>query len=52
VTREKTQAALPWAFVGLLVILCGFLAYIQNRWINELGDAERARLRLELQRTV
>lgn len=40
---------LSWATVGLLAVLCGFLAVLQNRWIGELSRAERERLQHQLQ---
>jgi signal transduction histidine kinase len=45
---ERQRAWLSWGFAALLLLLCGFLAFVQNRWINELGNAERARLKQEL----
>src|SRR5689334_22827199 len=38
-----------WASVGLLAILCGFLGFLQNRWISEVSRAERERLQQQLQ---
>ena len=47
---QKTHWAwLSWAVVGLLVVLCAFLAIVQNRWIDELAQGEKSRLRQELQ---
>jgi signal transduction histidine kinase len=40
---------LAWASVSLLGLLCGGLAILQYRWIGEIADAERSRLREELQ---
>lgn len=40
---------LSWAFVAVLVLLCAFLAILQNHWINALSSAERDRLRSNLQ---
>jgi signal transduction histidine kinase len=48
---EKTQqrAWLSWASVGLLAVLCGLLAILQNRWIQEISRAQRERLQQQLQ---
>ena len=48
---EKTQqrAWLSWASVGLLAVLCGWLAVLQNRWIQEISLAQRERLQQQLQ---
>ncbi len=40
---------LAWGSVSLLGFLCGGLALLQYRWIGEIADAERSRLREELQ---
>src|SRR5689334_13930921 len=40
---------LSWASVGLLAVLCGFLALLQNHWIGEVSRAERDRLQQQLQ---
>ena len=38
-----------WASVGLLAVLCGFLGFLQNRWISEVSRAEKERLQQQLQ---
>ncbi|MDQ2950221.1 MAG: hypothetical protein M3Y27_30500 [Acidobacteriota bacterium] len=43
------RAWLSWAVVGLLILLCGILAFLQNRWLDELARAEKDRLHQELQ---
>ena len=43
------RAWLSWAVVGLLILLCGVLAVLQNRWLDELARAEKDRLHQELQ---
>src|ERR1044071_3956120 len=45
----RNQAWLPWAAIGVLAGLCGFLAFLQYRWIGDIADAERTRLRGALQ---
>lgn len=35
--------------MGLLAVLCGFLAYLQNNWIREISRAEKERLQNQLQ---
>jgi signal transduction histidine kinase len=47
-TAQKVWA--PWAFIGVLCVLCGVLALLQNRWLEELSNAEEARLHVDLQR--
>lgn len=47
--ETRQRAWLSWAVVGLLVVLCAFLAIVQNRWIDELARGEKSRLRQELQ---
>jgi signal transduction histidine kinase len=46
-TAQKVWA--PWAFIGVLCVLCGVLALLQNRWLEELSNAEEARLHVDLQ---
>ncbi len=43
------RAWLSWSVVGLLILLCGVLALLQNRWLDELARAEKDRLHQELQ---
>ncbi len=38
-----------WVLVGLLALLCAFLAIVQNRWIDQISIAERDRLHATLQ---
>ena len=40
---------LSWAAVAVLVTVCCVLAFLQYRWIGDVADAERARLRADLQ---
>src|SRR5207302_4065377 len=40
---------LSWASVGLLAVLCGLLAVLQNNWIREISRAEKERLQNQLQ---
>jgi len=41
-------AWISWTGVALLVVLCGVLAALQYRWIGEVAQAERTRLRQDL----
>ncbi len=45
----RWRAWLAWASLSLLALLCGLLAVLQYRWIGEISDAERTRLREALQ---
>src|ERR1700674_293446 len=45
----RQRAWLSWASVTLLVVLCGFLAVLQYRWIGEVSEAERLTLQRDLQ---
>jgi signal transduction histidine kinase len=47
-TPER-RARLSWASVGLLAVLCGVLAFLQNNWIHEISRAEKERLQNQLQ---
>ena len=47
--KIKTRAWLSWAFIGLLALLCGALAVLQNRWISDFSRAEKDRLKQQLQ---
>jgi signal transduction histidine kinase len=49
--RLKTgqRAWIYWAIVAFLFVLCGFLAFLQNRWLDEVSSADRQRLRQDLQ---
>ncbi len=48
--RKKRQRVwVPWAFIALLCVLCGVLALLQNRWLQQLSDAENSRLHQDLQ---
>jgi signal transduction histidine kinase len=40
---------LPWVCIGLLAVLCAFLAVLQYRWTGQIAAAERASLREDLQ---
>ncbi len=46
---DRRQAMLSWLFVGALVVLCGVLGVLQYRWIGEVTEAARDRLRAGLQ---
>ena len=45
----KKRAWLSWISVGILAVLCGVLALLQNHWITEVSLAERERLQQQLQ---
>src|ERR1700676_3635333 len=45
----QRRSWLAWASVRLLALLCGVLAVLQYRWIGEISDAARTRLRDQLQ---
>src|ERR1700676_1592948 len=45
----QRRSWLAWASVSLLALLCGVLAVLQYRWIGEISDAARPRLREQLQ---
>ena len=47
--KIKAGAWLSRAFICLLALLCGVLAVLQNRWINEFSLAEKQRLQQQLQ---
>src|SRR5215467_10422987 len=34
-----------WVSLGLLVVLCAAIAFLQYRWIGEISEAEQQRLR-------
>jgi len=42
------QTTLSWTLVGLLAALCAVLAVMQYRWIDEVADAHRERMKNEL----
>jgi signal transduction histidine kinase len=46
---SKRQAALYWAALGSLAVLCCVLAVLQYRWIGEISRAEQDRLKGGLQ---
>jgi signal transduction histidine kinase len=46
---DQRQTMLSWLFVGALIVLCGVLGVLQYRWIGEVTDAARDRLRAGLQ---
>jgi signal transduction histidine kinase len=48
----RQRAWLAWAAVSLLALLCGVLAVLQYRWIGEITEAERSRLREALQNSL
>ena len=45
----RQRAWIPWAIVALLFFLCGFLAFFQNRWLDEVSRADRQRFHQDLQ---
>jgi signal transduction histidine kinase len=45
----QRRAMFSWLFVGALLILCGVLGVLQYRWIGEVSEAARDRLRGSLQ---
>lgn len=48
-TTASRRPWLSWASVGVLAILCGSLALLQNHWIAEVSRADRERLQQQLQ---
>jgi signal transduction histidine kinase len=49
IEKDKRRALLSAAFVGAMFVLCGVLAVLQYRWIGEITQAARERLRSGLQ---
>lgn len=49
---NKGRGRLSWLVVGALFALCGFLGWLQYRWIGEVSLASRDRLRASLQATL
>lgn len=47
--QVQPRAWLSWAFIALLALLCGILAFLQNRWITQFSLAETDRLHQQLQ---
>src|SRR5277367_1433183 len=45
----KAKRGLAWLVLALLAVLCGVIAALQFRWIDEISHAERERLQQELQ---
>ena len=45
---QHRRALLSWASVAALAVLCAALGLLQYRWIGEIAEAERARLREDL----
>lgn len=43
--KNKRRAMLSWLFVAALFVLCAVLGVLQYRWIGEVSEAERERLR-------
>lgn len=41
-----------WATVGFLAVLCVILAALQYRWLGEIGEADKARLRNALRESL
>src|SRR5215469_14797059 len=46
--KVEPREWLSWTAVALLACLCSLLAVLQYRWIGEIRDAERDRLRTQL----
>src|SRR6266516_2846533 len=49
VEKNRRQALLSWLFVAMLVALCATLGILQYRWIGEVSNADRMRMRVSLQ---
>jgi signal transduction histidine kinase len=47
--NTRRRAWIPWAIIAFLFLLCGFLAFLQNRWLDEVSRADRQRLKQDLQ---
>jgi signal transduction histidine kinase len=47
--KVEPREWLPWTAVLLLAALCSLLAILQYRWIGEIRDSERDRMRRQLQ---
>ncbi len=48
-TFKGNSLWLSWIFVGALALLCGLLAIVQSRWIDQIGNAQRQRLQINMQ---
>src|SRR4029078_7721956 len=48
-TGKQRRTILSWLIVGGLFLLCGVLGVLQYRWIGEVSEAARDRLRVSLQ---
>src|SRR6476619_7572908 len=48
-TGKQRRTILSWMIVGGLFLLCGVLGVLQYRWIGEVSEAARDRLRVSLQ---
>jgi signal transduction histidine kinase len=46
--NARRRAWIPWAIIAFLFLLCGFLAFLQNRWLDEVSRADRQRLQQDL----
>jgi signal transduction histidine kinase len=46
---KKRRAWLSWLFAAALLALCGYLGFLQYRWIGEVSVAERERMQQRLQ---
>jgi signal transduction histidine kinase len=46
---ENRRAMLSWLFAAAMVVLCGYLGFLQYRWIGEVSVAERDRMQQRLQ---
>jgi signal transduction histidine kinase len=47
--KNRSRAMLSWLFVGTLLVLCTALGLLQYRWIGEVTEAARDRLKGTLQ---
>jgi signal transduction histidine kinase len=43
--KDRRNTAFSWLFLGMLALLFAVLGWLQYRWIGEVGQAERERLR-------
>jgi signal transduction histidine kinase len=46
---ENRRAMLSWLFSAAMVVLCGYLGFLQYLWIGEVSVAERDRMQQRLQ---
>jgi hypothetical protein len=46
-TAEGRQMRYSWLLIGVLAVLCAVLAVVQYRWIDEVAQANRERIKSE-----